>query len=1102
MKRFIALLLAVSPAFAVATVSAIQFVGIGDSSVSVIFNSSAVFNMDRVRYGTSTCTSGSGGFVQIDGSVPEFSGGYPTFQMTVNLAGLLPSTLYYACPEVSTDGGVTWSSGVAATFTTLARTTTTPTAPTAVPTNFPAQTGTVRTVLSDCSNLQAQINAAVAGDTVSVPAGTICTGNYTTPTAPEAKTFSPSNVQTSNGQITITGHGYTQNEQVVLSAGQPNAQYLPGMHILSAPNNATGSNTDTALSPWHKGGKYWVNVVDSNNIQLLNASGGSVILPAYIAFTANTGASTISFAPTYQTPGGYGTSGTITSIPANTVEQLSCAPIGSCTLPGGLSLNTNYYLLSACSSTVQSACTTQLSATSGGSPITLTTTGSGTLYLTDQGSGTMYIMPNPPAMSTGGANILITSSGNLPPAGVRTSPAWDSQAFHFRQTVPQNAPGAEPELLQPGILAHNWIIRGAVFDTSTNTDYLTTTDPRPYCSIITTNQDTYNFIFDRSRAQGPGYPNRWGCSVAIFLEGTNVGFVNSDLEGMDYWHPWTTPNTLTGTFTSTTATIAAGTYHGGVFTMTTTGNTVVTVTSGGGVTGNIYVWVNMSGVLTVQPPTGVSVTCSTIGTTCNVLSAVASPTWPLDGNNRQAGGQIAIIGLTAGTVTSNCAYNCISDTYSQNNTEGSQSIIAGIGPGPYIFDNDYISGTGIPLHFDDSGGFLARGDYTITRNTFNVPQSQLAGGPQSNGLRYLHRNSIEWKGGQRAFVSGNMFIGSWSEDSPACVSIANTPRNGGYSTDFNISNNLIIGCGGMNPPYPINQVPQSWPAQRTLIQNNLALLNGWTYYLTNVGAPRGWFVEVGGGFEDTLIDHNTIYNNSGSTPEWVFNSSTPGGGVNLTNNIYFYTGDLQAIRTDTVQSVTTPGTNCTTVDAALAACMFNSLTLSDNVIVPSWAATQTQSGFVGTSTVTTAFPTGQQVPAGSTQPANVALVHWANPVNNTDFRLAGTSPYLASSTDGTQAGANIDVLNQNLSIISQARALSISSSGATITAYVPQPSVACYAGYGTSSDPTTWTWTAADTTASRQRGIAITGLSALTVYNYSIACSGTQAAPTQIFLTQ
>jgi hypothetical protein len=101
------------------SVYGISFDGIGDSSVRVSFNVSSSFNALRIRYGTSSCSGGSGGIVQTSDTSTAPS---VVFGMTAALSGLAPSTLYHACPEVSSDGGSTWSSGTDATFTTLPRT--------------------------------------------------------------------------------------------------------------------------------------------------------------------------------------------------------------------------------------------------------------------------------------------------------------------------------------------------------------------------------------------------------------------------------------------------------------------------------------------------------------------------------------------------------------------------------------------------------------------------------------------------------------------------------------------------------------------------------------------------------------------------------------------------------------------------------------------------------------------------------------------------------------------------------------------------------------------------------------------------------------------
>ena len=133
-------------------------------------------------------------------------------------------------------------------------------------------------------------------------------------------------------------------------------------------------------------------------------------------------------------------------------------------------------------------------------------------------------------------------------------------------------------------------------------------------------------------------------------------------------------------------------------------------------------------------------------------------------------------------------------------TEGCNCIISGNGPGPYIFSNTYMNATGLPMHYDDGGGppLLPRGDYTITRNYFNTPalRKRMAGGPSSNGLWYGNRQPIEWKGGQRIILDGNIFNGCFEQINPVGVCSAVTPRSGGYVTDVAMTNNSYLNSTG------------------------------------------------------------------------------------------------------------------------------------------------------------------------------------------------------------------------------------------------------------------------------------------------------------------
>lgn len=1062
------------------TVSNIRFDHVGDSSARLSFDVSSSFNALRVRYGTANCSSGTGGTVQNNGTSPAT---FRLFGMTATLAGLAPSTSYFICPEVSANGGTTWSSGMSATLTTGARIQILPIPAAPVNRVYPPQGGATLDVLSDCSNLQAQMNAAAYGDTIVVPAGTICTGTYTLPDAPGVKTFPASAVRTSDSRITLTAHGFSEDQEVRLSS----SGCLPGMRIF--PN---GLNCDKG-GGWSKGAKYFVHVLDANNFQLMDAVDGNPVRPGFIEVTADATADRVALRPTLETPDGFrDTNGA--SISSNAPVQFHTTG----TLPGGLSANTTYFLLSGCSPAANALCTSQVSTTSGGTPIDITSAGTGTLTIVDQGTGTHSIMSWPPPDQW----IVVTTSGSLPPPGVRVTPDWDSQMFRIRQTQTEEA----PYRLQTGRLAHNWRFVGVLFDTGANSDFLTTVDPRPYGRHVLTLQDSSNIVFERSRVQGPGFPNRFG-TISMTLDGSNVGWIDSDLRGMDYWHTW---NNGLGTArnTETVVTVSAGTGYAGIFTTTLSGTTTITIT-GGNASGTGYIYFAMDGTLKVLLPTGMTATCAASGATCTVSNA-AAPTWPVNANGRVAALKIGTFTLSQGLVTSASSADGFS---SANATEGSQSIIAGNGPGPYIFDNNIIEGTGIPLHFDDSGGpFLKRGDYNITRNTFRVPAEQMALGSASpHGLRYGHRQPLEWKGGNRLKVDGNVFVGNFEEDSPIGINIALTPRSGGYTSDVDITNNSFVEtAGGINLCAPIDSFhPVSAPCARQRFSNNLFLMNGHTYKIPNVSSGDGWAFYGGYASEDILIDHNTIFDNRGANPALIHWILMPIGGMRITSNVYFYTGNSPALQNENVS-------NCPGSDKVLMDCAFTSgpgnasYTFARNLLVPSWSNTQTPSGFVGASTVQNAFPSlTNHIPNGNSVTANLNLIKFAlaNTSNTAakltglDLRLAATSPYLSNASDGTQVGANMDQLQRAQGLITQLRAIALSGISATVSAFVPDPAEACYAGYGTSRNPASWTWTSADTTNNRQRNIVLNGLSSGTTYFYSLACRRTAMPSIETFRT-
>jgi hypothetical protein len=302
---------------------------------------------------------------------------------------------------------------------------------------------------------------------------------------------------------------------------------------------------------------------------------------------------------------------------------------------------------------------------------------------------------------------------------------------------------------------------------------------------------------------------------------------------------------------------------------------------------------------------GMTGNCSVTGAACNFTTS-ANPGYPtasIGGSNRAAGVQLFTVTLTGGRATAAALGDPYSSFGPPNSFNGANAMIAGNGPGPFIYSNNYTSGTGLTLHFDDGGGpFLPRGDYTIAGNYFNVPASQNATQAGSDGLRYGNRQPIEWKGGQRISIDGNTFNGCFNEISAVSVCSAFTPRNGGVVTDVSITNNTFMNStGGTMLLSPIDTYnPVSVPGARQLISNNLFLLNGWTHYVQGQANPRGWMAYGGYAMEDLTVSYNTDYDNRGGMAAFLYWYGYPAGGVSITDNIYFYTGNWPMMASENI----------------------------------------------------------------------------------------------------------------------------------------------------------------------------------------------------------
>ena len=176
---------------------------------------------------------------------------------------------------------------------------------------------------------------------------------------------------------------------------------------------------------------------------------------------------------------------------------------------------------------------------------------------------------------------------------------------------------------------------------------------------------------------------------------------------------------------------------------------------------------------------------------------------------------------------------------------------------------------------------------------------------------------------------------------------------------------------------------------------------------------------------------------------------------------------------------------------------------SKNVLVPSWVNSMAPTSTLSSSVVANAYPSPLQnyIPGGQGT-IKFSATNNTGTYKGLDLRLAAQSPYIKTSTDGTQAGANMEQLQQAQGRIIQLRPLTVAATSATISAFVPDAGRECYVGYGTSEAVASWTWTPADSANTRQRNVPISGLTSQTRYFYSMACAHTAMPSIEVFRTE
>jgi hypothetical protein len=308
----------------------------------------------------------------------------------------------------------------------------------------------------------------------------------------------------------------------------------------------------------------------------------------------------------------------------------------------------------------------------------------------------------------------------------------------------------------------------------------------------------------------------------------------------------------------------------------------------------------------------------------------------------------------------------------------SQAIAGWNGPGPFLIENNYLeaSGEGFLLGgADPSIVGLVPSDVTFRKNTVSRPLSW-------RRQRWQVKNLFELKNARRVLVEHNLFENNWS-GAQSGFAIVITPRNQNgrapWSTveDVTFRANVVRNAGGgVNILGRDNEHPSGTIRGLRIEHSVFYGIDGSEW------GGSGIFLQIGGGPEAVIVEHNTVIHNGniisayGGTKErplgvrgFVFRDNL------LRHNRYGVHGQDRAVGNDTLDAFF-PG--------AVFLC---------NVIAGGRRSD---------------YPDGNWFPSEAEFRAQFVSF------DSADFRLREGSAFRGAGCDGTDLGANIEAVQDQL----------------------------------------------------------------------------------------
>ena len=359
------------------------------------------------------------------------------------------------------------------------------------------------------------------------------------------------------------------------------------------------------------------------------------------------------------------------------------------------------------------------------------------------------------------------------------------------------------------------------------------------------------------------------------------------------------------------------------------------------------------------------------------------------------------------------------------------------------------------------------------------------GSAQSDGLRYFHRQALEWKAGHRILLDGNIFDGAWVEDTPFGEFIDFSSVSGQGIRDVDLQNNTFQHGASVlfSPSQTISGTPKVAPPIRFRFQNNLAWdINGHTYCTYGQSfCPQwgGYGVIFAGsqGAEDWIVNRNTIVGNAGAQPSLLWMSDTRVEGLNFTNNIFHLSpGFGEGISAGNV--VGTNGKPCRNLFGKEAAdCALQNYVFEHNLLTGTDDRRTIESWWPGRK---------NYVPA---HPSELSVL--GKPSRNPSMKLEQFELKTDLPSEWNGYGADVNALEAAQGKVKRVDVppSSITSTSATV-AFVAPDKAGCPVDYGSTDPSLINQFTRVnDAGGKTDRNIALSQLSPSTLYYYRVNCA-------------